>query len=70
VLEVMRSDIPLIHHRQPLEEALRLMQSASLPAVGVEDSGGRLVGLITPENVGEMMMVLTASKGRPLSGAR
>jgi CBS domain-containing protein len=69
VLEVMRSDIPLLHHRQPLEEALRLMQSATLPAVGVEDSRGRLVGLITPENVGEMMMVLTASKGRPHSGA-
>ena len=68
VLEVMRTDIPLIHHRRPLEEALRLMQSANLPAVGVEDSGGRLIGLITPENVGEMMMVLTASKGRPLPG--
>ncbi|WP_407519578.1 site-2 protease family protein [Methylobacterium oryzisoli] len=66
VLEVMRADIPTLRDRQPLEDALRLMQENRLPAVGVTDGFGRLVGLITPENVGEMMMVLTASpQGRP-----
>ncbi|WP_018262641.1 site-2 protease family protein [Methylobacterium sp. WSM2598] len=60
VLEVMRSDIPSVRDRQPLEDALRLMQESGVPAVGVTDALGRLVGLITPENVGEMMMVLTA----------
>ncbi|MGY2050481.1 site-2 protease family protein [Methylobacterium sp. JK268] len=60
VLEVMRGDIPTVRDRQPLEDALRLMQQGGLPAVGVTDSFGRLVGLITPENVGEMMMVLAA----------
>ncbi|QCN98274.1 CBS domain-containing protein (plasmid) [Azospirillum argentinense] len=60
VLEVMRPDIPVIHRHGKLEEALRLMQEKSLPAVGVDDGNGRLVGLVTPENVGEMMMVQAA----------
>jgi stage IV sporulation protein FB len=64
VMEVMRSDIPAIHHRQPLEKALQLMQESRMPAIGVTDSTSRLVGLITPENVGEMMMVLSASPPR------
>jgi stage IV sporulation protein FB len=57
VLEVMRRDIPVVPQRGSLEQALRTMQEQRLPAVGVEDSGGRLVGLVTPENIGEMMMV-------------
>lgn len=65
VIEVMRSDIPVIHQRQPLEKALQLMQEKQMPAIGVTDSASRLVGLITPENVGEMMMVLAASPPRP-----
>ena len=64
VLEVMRSDIPVVRDRQPLEDALRLMQEKQLPVVGVTDATGRLVGLITPENVGEMMMVLAARPER------
>lgn len=60
VLEVMRADIPAIQQRRSLEEALRLMQENNLPAVGVNDNEGRLVGLVTPENVGEMMMVHAA----------
>lgn len=64
VVEVMRADIPVVHHRQNLAEALRLMQEKRLPAVGVADASGRLVGLVTPENVGEMMMVEAARAGR------
>ena len=60
VLEVMRSDVPIVRDRQCLEDALRLMQERRVPAVGVVDGGGRLVGLITPENIGEMMMILAA----------
>lgn len=43
-----------------LEEALRLMQAGQAPVVAVVDTAGRLVGLITPENIGEMMMVRAA----------
>ncbi|WP_448207181.1 site-2 protease family protein [Azospirillum sp. sgz302134] len=60
VLDVMRSDIPVLHQGQSLEEALRVMQEQRLPAVGVNDNDGHLVGLVTPENVGEMMMVQAA----------
>jgi stage IV sporulation protein FB len=63
VLEVMRSDIPVVRDRGNLEEALRLMQEKRLPAVGVANADGRLVGLVTPENVGEMMMVEAARPG-------
>jgi stage IV sporulation protein FB len=65
VLEVMRREVPVLHHRQPLDEALRTMQQGRHPAVGIVDSEGRLVGLITPENVGELMMVQAA---RPPGG--
>jgi len=57
VLDAMQRDIPVIGAAQPLEEAVRLMQDGRLPAVGVVDDEGRLVGLVTPENLGELMMV-------------
>jgi Zn-dependent protease/CBS domain-containing protein len=65
VAEVMRTDIPVIRDRRNLDEALRLMQGQRLPAVGIADASGRLVGLVTPENVGELMMVEAA---RPRGG--
>jgi stage IV sporulation protein FB len=61
VVEVMRSDIPVLHHRLPLEDAMRLMQNGRLPAIGVTNSQHRLVGLVTPENMAEMMMILAAN---------
>lgn len=64
VIEVMRSDIPTINNRRPLEEALRLMQNAGLPAIGAVDGTSRLVGLVTPENIGHVMMVLSAAPRR------
>jgi CBS domain-containing protein len=64
VIEVMRSDIPIVEHRRNLEEALRLMQEKRLPAVGVNDGTGHLIGLITPENIGEMMMIQAARPER------
>jgi stage IV sporulation protein FB len=60
VVEVMRTDIPTVRDRMALEDGLKLMREHKLPAVGVADAAGRLVGLITPENVGEMMMVMAA----------
>ena len=61
VLDVMQANIPLVHHRQPLSEALRVMQEGgTAPAVGVVDGTGRLIGYITSEAVGEMMMLHAA----------
>ncbi|TIS76065.1 MAG: site-2 protease family protein [Mesorhizobium sp.] len=60
VASAMRSDIPKIHHRKSLEESLRLMQQADVPAVAVVDNSDRLVGLMTHETIGEMLMVRSA----------
>lgn len=68
VLTAMQPDIPVIQSRRCLDDALRLLQEQRLPAVGVADAGGRLVGLVTPEAVGEMMMINAArskGEGRP-----
>lgn len=67
VLDAMQRDIPVIGAGQPLEEAVRLMQDGRLPAVGVVDGEGRLVGLVTPENLGELMMVQALRPKQPPS---
>ena len=64
VREVMRTDIPLVEQRRSLAEALRPMQEKKLPAAGVVDREGQLIGYITPENVGELMMVQAARGGQ------
>lgn len=64
VIEVMRRDIPTVHPRAPLEEGTALLQGKGVPAVGVVDDTGRLVGLLTTENVGELMMVQAALPNR------
>lgn len=60
VSEVMRTDMPTIHHKKPLEEALPLMQAGQAPALAVANTAGQLMGLITPEKIGEMMLVRAA----------
>jgi stage IV sporulation protein FB len=60
VLDVMTQDLPTIRDWQPLEPALALLNSAKAPALLVLNEAQQLVGLITPENVGEMMMVRNA----------
>src|SRR3984893_16839496 len=60
VSAVMAKDIPTIERSHRLEEAFRLLQEKSLPAVGVVDVAGRLIGLVTAETVGEMLMVKRA----------
>lgn len=57
VMEVMRGDIPLVRDRAPLADAMRLLQESDAPAIGVTDVDGRFIGLITPENLGKLMMV-------------
>ncbi|WP_137176587.1 site-2 protease family protein [Roseomonas sp. AR75] len=64
VLDAMQREVPVVPQRMKLEHALLTMQQASGP-VGVVDAGGRLVGLLTQENLGEMLMVQTARGGRP-----
>jgi len=60
VADVMTREVPVIGHRRCLDEAFRLLQEKSVPAVGVTDASGRLAGLITAETIGEMLMVREA----------
>lgn len=60
VIQVMQADVPTVEARARLDAALKLITSAQAPAVGVLDGEGRLVGLLTPENVGELMMIHAA----------
>ncbi len=60
VLGVMREDFPIVHPRTPFDEGFRLMQQSGTSVLPVTDEEGRLVGLFTMENIGEMLMVRTA----------
>jgi Zn-dependent protease/CBS domain-containing protein len=60
VADAMSSPVLTIGHRRCLEEAVRLLQEKSAPAVAVVDAGDRLVGLVTSETIGEMLMLQEA----------
>jgi len=62
--DVMRRNIPTVTTGTRFEEAFRIMQECNCPAVPVLDSMKRLVGLLTPENVTELMMVQSAMPRR------
>ena len=64
VIEAMASDIPTVPVGSRLEKALKELQEHSAPGVGIVDRDGKLVGYITSENVGELMMVEQAGIGR------
>jgi Zn-dependent protease/CBS domain-containing protein len=57
VAEVMTGSIPTVSNRRSLDEAFRLLQEQSAPAVGVVDAAGRLAGIVTSETIGEMLML-------------
>ena len=67
VADVMQRDLPTVRADEPFDKAFQLMQESAFPALPVVDRFGRLRGLITPENVGELMMVssLLPKSGRP-----
>ena len=53
----MTSNIPTVNNRRCLDEAFRLLQEKSAPAVAVVDSSERLVGLVTSETIGRTLML-------------
>jgi stage IV sporulation protein FB len=58
--QVMNKDFATIDRRAPLDDALRVLQEKSAPAIAVVEPDGRLVGLISTETVGELMLVSQA----------
>ncbi len=65
VLEVMH-DVPTISANAKLDVALRSLMQRGQPVIGVTGSDEKLVGLLTVENLGEMMMIHSA---RPEPGS-
>jgi len=66
VAEVMSPELPTIGASRCLSDAFNVLQRKTAPAVAVVDSQGKLVGLVTAETIGEMLMLQNA---RP-DGAR
>jgi stage IV sporulation protein FB len=60
VADAMIAPVPTVSHRLCLEEAIRLLQEKSVPAIAVVDAAGVLSGLVTSETIGEMIMVRDA----------
>jgi Zn-dependent protease/CBS domain-containing protein len=61
--DVKRNEMPTLGHRHCLDEAFRLLQQKSAPAVGIVDAAQRLIGLVTSATIGEMLMVHRAMPG-------
>jgi predicted transcriptional regulator len=67
VSEIMRSEFPVVQENETLEKTIQLMRErgcSTLPVLRNE----QLVGLVTLENVGELIMVQSAlrdGRGKP-----
>ena len=68
VTDVMVKGLPTVLPQTSLDRALDFVRQAGAAALPVLDNTGRLVGLFTPENVSELLMVRTAlgKKKRPV----
>ena len=61
VAEGMQVNIPAVPARHHIDEAVRQLEQGA-PAVVVTDSGGRVVGFITWENLMEQLMITNARR--------
>lgn len=61
VAQAMLQDLSTIPARSPLEDALRMMEGNSQPLVVLDDHG-RLAGLLTRENLGELLLLASAQR--------
>lgn len=60
VADAMVADMPTVSHRHSLEDAFKLLQEKQAAAIGITDTAGKLVGLVTSETIAEMMMLQDA----------
>lgn len=68
VTSAMHTDLPAVDASTPFDQAFARMNSSGCPALPVLDGDGRLTGLITPENVGELMLVQSLREPPPAGG--
>jgi len=64
VADVMITDVPAVGLTSPLDAALDALHQADCPAVAVTDGAGHMLGYITRENIGELMVVRGRGSGR------
>jgi CBS domain-containing protein len=64
VAQAMRTGVPEVSSRTPFEQAFELMQETRSPLVVVTRDDGRFAGLVTPEDVGELLLVHSALGGK------
>jgi stage IV sporulation protein FB len=55
--EAMVPDIPAVPLQAPLTQVIDALARPEIPAVAVTDAGGRFLGYITRENIGELMVL-------------
>ena len=60
VAEAMTPDVPSVPPTLPFAEALERLRGSGLPALPVVDGDGRLVGLLTRDNVADLLLVRRA----------
>jgi predicted transcriptional regulator len=70
VTAFMATDVPTVPRTASLERVTHDFRMGKVRAVGVLDESGRLVGYITPENFGELLLVRGAiDQGAAAAGA-
>lgn len=57
VARAMTADVPTVPLNTRLEVAIDAMNRSGAPCLAVTDPAGHLLGYITPENLGELMMI-------------
>jgi stage IV sporulation protein FB len=71
VSEAMTPGVPVVHPTLAFREALERLRSSRLPALPVVDPTGALVGLLTSDNIADLLMVQRAGPvGRAAARAR
>ncbi|MFS8543175.1 MAG: CBS domain-containing protein, partial [Limnochordales bacterium] len=67
VHQVMQADVPVVHWSEMLHNVFPRMMAGQYPALPVVDGRGALVGLLTRDNLAEVLMVqsaMAAERGR------
>lgn len=63
VSQVMHVNLPMVDSYEMVENALLRLQECGIPVLPVTH-GGQLVGIITPENITEYLMIRSALRAR------
>lgn len=60
VIDIAETPVPSVRVYDRLDAGVREMTKSGAPAISVIDAEGRIVGVLTMQNIGEMMMIRSA----------